>query len=449
MPEKLYMVLAHEIGHMIDFLPNKTLARGNILGSMATLKKFMNEWIDGKNDGARPLDTKEINALKKKANEIAKKLEKETNKEIGELKITPETILKIFNDAKAREKIPPEFYDAFVKLGESIKKQVVKDAMKGLMSHHMKAIADKINGKKVDPKLSEEALKIFQELFQKEIKERGLVNKEWIMQELKSLSHKWKPFNPKNDPAYTKYRYSPRELFADFMMAWLLKPQWVALNMPKSFELWVNFIERKPALKKLYEDIQIDLNAGKETKIAKIIAKTTKEFRDANETIMDKIKNLFQKDYVDMFHAEVFDTMGFFFRRNNAMKGWYSRWHSEQAKDLNIAIERFRYRHSQLKRYADDMIHFVLDPILNLGHNINEFGVGLFLRNLYESNQRKNVITRRFFKLDEKVEAELLKKFEGQSIEAVWEYWAKQYPDLIPLMDKFYEIRQAKIIAEL
>jgi hypothetical protein len=449
MPEKLYMVLAHEIGHMIDFLPNKTLARGNILGSMATLKKFMNEWIDGKNDGARPLDTKEINALKKKANEIAKKLEKETNKEIGELKITPETILKIFNDAKAREKIPPEFYDAFVKLGESIKKQVVKDAMKGLMSHHMKAIADKINGKKVDPKLSDEALKIFQELFQKEIKERGLVNKEWIMQELKSLSHKWKPFNPKNDPAYTKYRYSPRELFADFMMAWLLKPQWVALNMPKSFELWVNFIERKPALKKLYEDIQIDLNAGKETKIAKIIAKTTKEFRDANETIMDKIKNLFQKDYVDMFHAEVFDTMGFFFRRNNAMKGWYSRWHSEQAKDLNIAIERFRYRHSQLKRYADDMIHFVLDPILNKGHNINEFGTGLFLRNLYESGQRKNVITRRFFKLDEKVEAELLKKFEGQSIEAVWEYWAKQYPDLIPLMDKFYEIRQAKIIAEL
>ena len=450
MPQKLYMVLAHEIGHMIDYLPNKTLTRGNILGSMATLKKLMNEWIDGKNDGARPLDIKEINALKKKANEIAKKLEKETNKEIGELKITPETILKIFNDAKAREKIPPEFYEAFVKLGESIKRQVVKDAMKGLMSHHMKAIADKINGKSVDPKLTAEAYKIFQELFQKEIKERGLVNKEWIIQELKSLTHKWKPFNPKTEgPKYTKYRYGPRELFADFMMAWLLKPQWVALHTPKSFELWVNFIERKPALKKLYEDIQIDLNAGKETKISKIIAKQTKEFRDANETIMDKINNLFQKDYVDMFHAEMIDTMGFFFRRNNAMKGWFNRWHSEQAKDLNISIERFRYRHSQLKRYADDMIHYVLDPILNKGHNINEFGTGLFLRNLYESSQRKNVITRRFFKLDEKVEAELLSKFEGQTIESVWEYWVKQYPDLIPLMDKFYELRQSKIIAEL
>ena len=97
---------------------------------------------------------------------------------------------------------------------------------------------------------------------------------------------------------------------------------------------------------------------------------------------MDTIKNLFKKDWVDIFHGEVIDTMGFFFRRNNAMKGWYSRWHSEQAKDLNISIERFRYRHSQLKRYADDMIYYVLDPILNLGHNINEFGVGLFLRNL-------------------------------------------------------------------
>ena len=54
------------------------------------------------------------------------------------------------------------------------------------------------------------------------------------------------------------------------------------------------------------------------------------------------------------------------------MKGWFNRWHSEQAKDLNISIERYRYRHSQLKRYADDMIHFVLDPILNKGYNINE-----------------------------------------------------------------------------
>ena len=450
MPEQLYMTLAHEIGHLIDYLPNSTLARGNILGSMATLKKFMNEWIDGKNTGARPLDPKEINALKKKANELAKKQEKDTNKEIvEELKVTPDTILKIFNDANARKNIPKEFYEAFVKLSGALKKQVVKDAMKGLMSHHLKAIADKINGKKTDKKMTDEAYKIFQELFMKEIKDRGLVHKEWIMQELKSLTQKWKPFDVSIDPAFTKYRYSPRELFADFMMAWLLKPQWVAHNAPKSFELWIHHIERKPELKKLYEDIQIDLNAGKDAKLAKIISRQTKEYRDSNVAIMEKIKDIWSKDWIDVMQGEMLDTMAFFFRRNNAMRGWYNRWHSEQAKNLNVAIERFRYRHSQLKSYADYMVTEVLNPILDRGYNINEFGTGLMLRNLYESNQRKNIITRRFFKLDEKVEAELYKKFEGQSIETIWEYWQKTYPDLVPLMDRFYEIRQSKIVAEL
>ena len=270
-------------------------------------------------------------------------------------------------------------------------KQIVKDAMKGLMSHHLKAIADKINGKKTDKKMTNEAYKIFQELFMKEIKDRGLVHKEWIMQELKSLTQKWKPFDVNIDPAFTKYRYSPRELFADFMMAWLLKPQWVAQNAPKSFELWIHHIERKPELKKLYEDIQIDLNAGKDAKLAKIISRQTKEYRDSNVAIMEKIKDIWSKDWIDIMQGEMLDTMAFFFRRNNAMRGWFNRWHSEQAKKLNVAVERFRYRHSQLKSYADYMVTEVLNPILDRGYNINEFGTGLMLRNLYESNQRKNI----------------------------------------------------------
>ena len=37
--------------------------------------------------------------------------------------------------------------------------------------------------RKTDKKMKDEAYKIFQELFMKEIKDRGLVHKEWIMQE--------------------------------------------------------------------------------------------------------------------------------------------------------------------------------------------------------------------------------------------------------------------------
>ena len=42
----------------------------------------MNKWIDGKNEGAKPLSPKEIEALKSAAIKEAKAKEKETNAEI-------------------------------------------------------------------------------------------------------------------------------------------------------------------------------------------------------------------------------------------------------------------------------------------------------------------------------------------------------------------------------
>ena len=89
--------------------------------------------------------------------DFAKEKEKQTDAEIRELEITPETILQIFRDAAARDKINPAFYDAFVKLDGALKKLVVKDALKGMMSTHLKAIADKINGKPTDSRLTNEA----------------------------------------------------------------------------------------------------------------------------------------------------------------------------------------------------------------------------------------------------------------------------------------------------
>ena len=284
------MTFAHELGHLIDYLPDATLKRGNILGSIASLKGFMNKWIDGKNDGARPLDPKEIANLKKQAEKIAKEREKTTDKEIIEdLKITPETVLQIFRDADARAKIDPACYDAFAKLSDSLKKEVVKDAMKGLMSHHIKAIADKVNGKTVDPKLTDEAYKIFKQMFEKEVKERGLVNKQWIEQELKSLSMKWKPFDTTRTDAdgvrYTKYRDGPRELMADFMMAWLLRPNWVKHNAPRTYEMWNYYIDAKPEVKAIWEQIQIDITAGPNVRYGNVVKSIGTMFRDVNKQV--------------------------------------------------------------------------------------------------------------------------------------------------------------------
>ena len=449
-PAALYMTLAHEIGHLIDYLPEASLKRGNILGSLATMKKFMNEWIDGKNNGAKPLSKKEINELKKLSEKYSKRKEKETNEEIKKLEITPETILQIFQDANARKNINPLFYEAFVKLSDSLKKLVVKDAMKGLMSSHLKAITDRINGTKVDPKLNEEANKLFKALFEKEIQDRGLVNNELIMTELRKLTMQWKPFDAtrtdKDGVNYTKYRYSPRELFADYMMAWLLKPQWVKLNAPRTFDMWIHHIDRKPEVKRLYEDIQIDLNSKGSTRIDKLINEGIKESRDANVAKMKVIEEEYKVDKFDQLGSEVYDHMTWFYRR---IGDSWNRWHSPSAKEANIDIERYRYRASKLKLYSDTLNSEVNNQIVNLGYNLHEFGFGLKLRNLFESKQREGMVTGGYFKLNEVLQKELEGKFDVRTIEQAWEKYQEAYPDLIPLMKKFSDIRQQYVVGEL
>ena len=448
-PEQFLMTFAHELGHLIDYLPDATLKRGNILGSIASLKGFMNKWIDGKNDGARPLDPKEIANLKKQAEKIAKEREKTTDKEIIEdLKITPETVLQIFRDADARAKIDPAFYDAFAKLSDSLKKEVVKDAMKGLMSHHIKAIADKVNGKTVDPKLTDEAYKIFKQMFEKEVKERGLVNKEWIEQELKSLSMKWKPFDrTRTDAAgvrYTKYRDGPRELMADFMMAWLLRPNWVKHNAPRTYEMWNYYIDAKPEVKAIWEQIQIDITAGPNVRYGNVVKSIGTMFRDVNKQILDKIEKEWKPDMVDWLGQEAIDSFFWIYRRLGG--SGRERWHSPFAKELNWAIENFRYRHAKLKRYMDEMKKHVIKPARDLGYTEHEVATMLFLRNIAESTQRENLVSSLGIR---KYSPELAKQLEVRDAKDVFDYYAQLHPELLRITDAFYEVRQRMVIPEI
>ena len=443
-PEQFLMTFAHELGHLIDYLPNATLSRGNILGSIAALKGYMNKWIDGKNEGAKPLSAKEIEAIKSAAIKEAKAKEKETNAEIKQLEITPDTILKIFNDASAREKINPDFYNAFVKLPAEVKKLVVKDAMKGLMSHHMKAIADKINGKPSDSRLTNEAYKIFKDKFERIIKERGLVNKEWITTELKNLSAKWKPFDRAASQKYTEYRDGPRELMADFMMAFMLRPQWVKNNAPRTWEMWMHYMDARPEVRANWERIQIDLKSGTDKRLSKVVSDIGNMFRETNEATIKRIEKDYKPDLADVLGTEAIDNFFWIYRR---FRGTGSdRWHSPLAKELNWSIENYRYRHAKLKRYTDDMMRKVVKPAEELGYNSIDIGTMLFLRNIAESSQRNKLVNSLGIM---KVNPDLAKVLGNRTAKEIYDYYVKLHPQLFELTNEFYKVRQEMVIPEL
>jgi hypothetical protein len=57
--------MAHELGHFIDYIPDASMARGNILGRIKSLKGFMKSWTEGKEGGFPPLTALEKAAMRK------------------------------------------------------------------------------------------------------------------------------------------------------------------------------------------------------------------------------------------------------------------------------------------------------------------------------------------------------------------------------------------------
>ncbi|HUV76960.1 MAG TPA: ATP-binding protein [Desulfobacterales bacterium] len=272
-PDQAAATLSHEIGHLVDYLPDRLMTRGNILGRMASLKRYMKHSLPGMPGGPGELTQKDRHRLRYQAKKFVNKegAERWIDEVIKkELLITPDDVLNIWNAVDNAKMMNPDLLDYIQRLNTAEKKAVIKDAMKGLVRKELKQFAKVIEektGKKVKIKLSEEELKKliskkYADLINEELKKRKLFDLDTITEELRSLTRAWKPFDPEANPKYTKYRYSSVELYADAFSALLNAPGLLKSHAPNFYEGFFNYIERKPEVKKLYNQIQDDIGSG-------------------------------------------------------------------------------------------------------------------------------------------------------------------------------------------
>jgi len=358
--EGILMTMAHELGHFIDYIPDKTMARGNILGRIKALKGFMNRWTEGKEDGLSPLTQKEIAKIRRDAEKKAKEREKETDKELEADGINPKDILRIITDAKAREILPPEVYEGFAKANTALKKEIIKDAMKGVVNPYIRNII-KGGEKNATNSQKAEAEKIFKEMFEKEVIRRGLVGRDQVMNELKRLTQRWKPFNDKASVGYTEYRYSGVELMADFMMSFLLQPRQTLKAAPITTNLWLNFMHRRPEVQREYDLIQMELSLPKDKRIANLakeqvissMESTAKMLQKANEELQslgsyDKIRRMMDYNAFTIIN---------YYKKIMGDNHWWSsptsrkRFETPLKNNVEQLVERYQY--------ADTLVEFV------------------------------------------------------------------------------------------
>lgn len=325
-PVKAQKTLAHEIGHWVDALPQLTHSRGNVLGNIASLVKYLKTTLK-----ATPRSPEKALTMPER-NKIRNRLIKE------EIEVEGRKFRDYITDREFRKYIDLQ----------------VKAKYKDEIAH--------------------------------EIKNRRLITRDEIMGELKKVTQLWKPFDETEDPNYTKYRYSPEELYADAISVLINNPKILRDNAPVFYRAVHRYIVNKPEIRKIYKNMRALIKAGPEAiqeerdrRFDAMLDRTEKEYAKSlekdNQPMKMRIKGFIttvKKEMVDRY-SPLYDTI-----KNPAIK----------AKVRN-AIEDYLYRTSEGEAYFREVYDKAISKIQKAG--IVEKDLAKYVYYLRVINERTDI----------------------------------------------------------
>lgn len=348
-PESAAKTMAHEIGHLVDYLPDAMLKRGNILGHIASLKRYLKHMIS------------EIPVKTTDGDEGA-----------------------VASGGSAASK--PE------------------RAGKGSL-----VVYPGGGGKK-----------------------KGFITKNEIMDELKSVSLEWKPFDPDADPAFTKYRFSPVELYADAVSILLNEPELLEENAPRFYAAFMNYLERKPKVQKVYNEIQ-NLMANRKDVVEKRLDDIKQMFVRDTETReeIDKRRNVLEP---------VIDTVSrWLVDKDRAVLKAAKRAGKAGAADKGMKtealLEESRYIDGEIDNYLYETEKKVLARINEAGLSASDVGTYLFLKRVL--SDRSEIANPLGHTLE--TAKETLKGLEEK-------LGKEKFKNIQEIADKFREIREELVL---
>lgn len=381
-PMQMAKTLAHEIGHLVDWLPDKTFARGNILGRIASLKKYMRHYLENRPGAPGPLTDADRARLREQARMLAREnSEKLIDEEITrETPVTPDDILAIWNSATFDISKNDELYRYIQGLSSAEKKSIIKEAMKGVVPDELRRFARRVTertGRKVrgvnyQPGAVEAEYK---ELIRQEIERRRLFHRDKVMKELMDLTDEWKPFDPDANRSYTKYRYSSVELYADAISALITNPGYLRDKAPLFYEGFFNYLDRKPAAKHVFERIQHEIKSGNAQK--SLVLRTRAGFQKRE----DEYRLLLEKQNPGIWNKDAAGTFwidkNFSILRRIKEVGESS---LPASKNPRYYLEDLAYSSTESQGYLSDLHQKVIEPLRSGGLTAEDLGEYLFLK---------------------------------------------------------------------
>lgn len=372
-PESAVKTLAHEIGHLIDYLPDRTLARGNILGRLASLKRYGKHLLEEYPGAPKGILTDKDRARIRREAEAQMERERAVKEGAGTLfekpevvtegasAITPQEIVDVWKTIEAREK-NPVLYDFIARLTPAEKVAIVKQALKGIVDPKIQA-RFKISSAEVKKPFidwSARTKAIYEQLLREEIVRRKLYEVETITRELKDVSQRWKPFNVDANPSYTRYRYSSKELYADALSVLFNDPRFLREKARTFHKGLMAYLERKPEVKAAYEGIQERIKRGPAAVERARADRLRAGFRRYDDAMFRDVRE--SRDIMERIKYDVMDVNEGILRRVRQVPGGEGT--IPPNANPRYALERLAHTASQAEGYLGD-IKFKVIPILD------------------------------------------------------------------------------------
>ena len=490
-PGQMERTIAHELGHFADYSPDKTFARGNILGHIATLNDYRKDLLEEyPGSPNRILTGADRDRLHKEAVRQVKAEEEKGDKTIIEEIVreepiyeqsgmSPEMILAIWNDLTARDKYP-ELYKVVAGMTSAQKKAIMVQALKGLVAPEVAHLGGR--GKVVGTRTVKETRTVvfpskkatpadirarYEKLLREEILKRGLYEREVIMAELKAVSYEWRPLPPSPPPVYMRYRNKLEELYADAISALLNSPGYLAKKAPSFTKGFFAYLERKPEFEAAYNDIQAVLNG---------------DFRDMAAGYVDETRQMFKgaQDERNRIAAKPVPERSIIYTMRRGLS--HSAWCGEklalevekagkkaaklagtpEAREEALAraaravetrklLEDMPYLSSDTKGLVADLYDLIIDPAMAAGASVDDLGVYAAFSRVLSEEGGKASFRGHTYETAQIALAELRRELEGGRFDAAEKYnerFFRWYRDEVLGKPGIEHVIKAKQLAE-
>lgn len=436
--------LAHEIGHLVDYLDDRTMSRGNILGRIASLKGYMKHFLEEKPGSPGVITDEDRKRLRKEAKRILQEGEQYIDEIIEkEIPVTPDDVLGILKGIELDPEPSADVISFIFTASTAVKKSLAMQAMKGLSPkemEHLKTITKEKTGKQVKKEITkDEIYQKYKELVAEEVAKRKLFQRDVISAELKLFTQLWKPFDEWADKKYTQYRHSSVELYADALSGLMTDPEMVKRVAPNFYEAFFNYIDSKPEASKIWGEIADRIHLGKEEVSRKRVQGDYETMKKAAEIATEKAKNRKTRGFWDTLRLWLDDKNHMINKvlRKLEKDGGKS---GKKAREAINEIRGIQYVTSEVDQLMLDFNERIQQPADEAGISLDDMGV-VALRLHIISNRKDIFSTKGYTPETAQEDLNQLKKDWGaekfnKTVELVRELQRLREEIIYPLMEE-------------